>query len=170
MDTVEFGGEDGVVSRSWAAMFVAVAANAGDQNRLHLVLAWPLKDHGAVEACGDRSAVIARSETPLHARKGGVVGVAQRDDVGAYAATGRPHDGGVRVIGNGRLTAADADTGATVIGEFHGPILPRAAARRRIVGAGGGGMPGGSMPVGPPGLEVGSQEGGPVSRDPSSAR
>jgi hypothetical protein len=31
-------------------------------------------------------------------------------------------------------------------------------------------MPGGSMPVGPPGLEVGSREGGPVSRDPSSAR
>jgi len=89
---VEFGGEDGVVACGRAAMFVAVAADAGDQHRLHLVLAWPLKDHGAVEARSDGGAVIARGESPLHARKRGVVRVAQGHDVGAHAAPGWPHD------------------------------------------------------------------------------
>ena len=131
VNAIDFGVEDGVVSRRRSAVVVAVATDAGDQYRLHFVFARPLKDHGVIQAGGNRSASIAWRKATLHARKRRVVRVAERDDVCGDATPRRPHDGGVRVIGDRRLASSDSNAAASVIGEFHRPILPRGTPQRR---------------------------------------
>ena len=134
MDAVDLCVEDGVMSRCAAAMAIAVATNASDEHRLHFVFAWPLQDDSVVQAGGNGGASVTWCEATLHARERRVIWVAEGDDVRRDPTTSWPHDGGVRVVGDRCLASSDSDAAASVIGEFHRPILPRATRGRRTEG------------------------------------